>query len=98
MGFDRPALGPIFHDQINLAPEWKIWLGGAGDVFEEPHPKCGQRFMIKISDAVMRGERTNLLAHSLERLVWRQRIEITQCNRDVGRVSEFGCRYARVFE
>jgi|SRR5207244_9502389 len=54
--------------------------------------------MIEVSDAVMRGEETNLFAYPFERILRRTGIEITQRDRDVGRVSEFGCGNAGVFE
>ena len=98
MSFDRASLCPIFDDQINPVPEWKIDIGRTGDMFEETHPKRGQRFVIKIGDAVMRGEETNLLAHTLPRLFRSKRVEVAKRDRDVGRVSEFRCWNGRIFK
>jgi len=63
MCFHRPALCPVFNDQIDPPPKWKIHLGRVGDVFEQSHPKSRQRFVIKIADAVVRGESADLFAH-----------------------------------
>src|SRR5205085_11431317 len=79
-------------------PEWKIGLRGAGDMFEQPHPKCGYRLMIEVADTVMRSESADLFAHSLQCLFRRQGIQVTQRDRDVGRVSEVGCWNGRVCE
>ena len=69
MRFHRPALCPMFDDQIDPPPKWKIHIGRAGDVFEQPHPKRRQRFVIKIADAVVRGESADLFAHSFQCLL-----------------------------
>ncbi len=69
MRFHRPALCPVFDDQIDPPPKWKIHLGRAGDVFEQSHPKSRQRFVIKIADAVVRGESADLFAHSFQCLL-----------------------------
>ena len=69
MGFDRPPLCPIVGDHINPTPKRELDIGSAGHVFEQSHPERGQRFVIEIGNAVMRGEETNLVAHPLQRLV-----------------------------
>ena len=69
MGIDRTPTAPARDNQIDALPEWNLAIAGAGDVIERAHPKRSQRFVIKIGDAVMRGEETNLLAHPLQRLV-----------------------------
>jgi len=67
-------------------------------MFEQPHPKCGQGLMIKVVRAMVRGECADLFAHSLQCLLRRKGLQITQRDRDVGRVSEFGRWNGLVFE
>ena len=69
MRFHGLALCPVFNDQIDPPPKWKIHIGRAGDVLEQPHPKSRQRFVIKIADAVARGESADLFAHSFQCLL-----------------------------
>ena len=65
MGVDRTTFCPILDDPVDPAPEWKIDIGGVGDVFEQPHPKRRQRFVIKIANAVVRGKRGSFRAFGL---------------------------------
>jgi len=65
MRFHRPALCPMFDDQIDPPPKWKIHIGRAGDVFEQAASKTSSAFRDKIADAVVRGESADLFAHSL---------------------------------
>jgi len=55
----------MFDDHIDPPPKWKIHIGRAGDVFEQPHPKRRQRFVIKIANAVVRGKRGSFRAFGL---------------------------------
>jgi len=70
-------------DRLSLDPR---------DVIEQPHPEYGKRLVVKITDAMMRGESANSFAHMLERLSWRPALQVTECHRNVRGMSEFRCR------
>ena len=98
MGVNWCTISPTLNDQVNPAPERKINILGPGDVVEQAHPKCSERFVIKIINAVMSGESANVLAHLCQRVPLRRSREIVHRYRDVRRVSKFRSRNCRRFK
>jgi hypothetical protein len=96
MLLDRAPVAPSGDNQIDPAPQWKSRFRcrtfpiSAGDVFEQSHPERGEGFVIKLTGAAVRGKSANFLTHSVERLVRRQRLEISQRHRNVRGVCELG--------
>lgn len=92
MRVDRPAVTPLGYDHINPLPERKLSIAGAGDVIKQAHPESRERFVIKILQAMMRGEGADFFPHSFQCLRRRHLLQITQRHRDVGGVAKIGRR------
>ena len=95
---NRASIAPSTHNQINSLPEWKICGVGRSDVIEQPHPKYGERLVIKIFHVMVRGERANFFPHPLKGLIRRHLGQVAQCHGNVGDVGEFRRGNRRGFE